>query len=121
MKVKEKKWIRFRIYVVAVLFLLGFATVFARAYQLQVIEKDYLRGTAENGIIGTTQLPPDRGIIYDREGNELALSVQVGSVFAHPRQIKDKKTAARQLSRGRYSRYPDERPLIWMDKAKSTS
>jgi cell division protein FtsI (penicillin-binding protein 3) len=99
MKVKEKKWIRFRIYVIAAFFLLGFGTIFARAYQLQVIEKDYLRGTAENGIIGFTQLPPDRGIIYDREGNELALSVQVGSVFAHPRQIKDKATAARNLSR----------------------
>ncbi len=99
MKVKEKKWIRFRIYVIAVFFLLGFGTIFARAYQLQVIEKDYLRGTAENGIIGTTQLPPDRGIIYDRERNELALSVQVGSVFAHPRQIKDKTKAARSLSR----------------------
>jgi len=99
MKVQEKKWIRFRIYVIAVFFLLGFGTIFARAYQLQVIEKDYLRGTAENGIVGTAQLPPDRGIIYDREGNELALSVQVGSIFAHPRQIKDKKAAARHLSR----------------------
>lgn len=99
MKVQEKKWIRFRIYVIAVFFLLGFGTLFARAYQLQVIEKDYLRGTAENGIIGTTQLPPDRGIIYDRDRNELAISVQVASIFAHPRQIKDKVTTAKSLSR----------------------
>ena len=99
MKVAEKKWIRFRIYGVAVFFLLGFSTIFARAFQLQVIQKDYLQGTAENGIIGTAPLPPDRGIIYDREGNELAVSVQVGSVFAHPKQIKDKKAAAKHLSR----------------------
>lgn len=99
MKVKEKKWIRFRIYVIAVFFLLGFGIIFARAYQLQVIQKDYLRSTAENGIVGSTRLPPDRGIIYDREGNELALSVRVGSVFAHPGQIKDKTTTARKLAR----------------------
>ncbi len=99
MKVKEKKWIRFRIYAVTTFFLLGFGAILARAYQLQVIERDYLRGTAENGIIGTTKLPPERGTIYDREGNELALSVQVGSVFAHPKQIKEKKKTARQLSR----------------------
>ncbi|MBW1781202.1 MAG: transpeptidase family protein [Deltaproteobacteria bacterium] len=99
MKVKEKKWIRLRIYVVALFFLLGFGTIFGRAYQLQVIERDYLKGTAENGIVGTTKLPPERGTIYDREGNELALSVQVGSVFAHPKQIKNKTQAARQLSR----------------------
>ena len=99
MKVKEKKWIRLRIHVISVFFLLGFSAIFARAYQLQVIEKDYLRGTAENGIISTTQLPPDRGIIYDREGNELAISVQVGSVFAHPKQIKNKIRTAKQLAR----------------------
>lgn len=99
MKVKEKKWIRFRIYVVTAFFLLGFGAILARAYQLQVIERDYLRGTAENGIIGTTKLPPERGTIYDREGNELALSVQVGSVFAHPKQIKEKSKTARHLSR----------------------
>lgn len=99
MKLKEKKWIRFRIYVVTTFFLLGFGVILARAYQLQVIERDYLRGIAENGIIGTTKLPPERGTIYDREGNELAISVQVGSVFAHPKQIKEKGQTARQLSR----------------------
>ncbi len=99
MKVKEKKWIRFRIYVVTIFFLLGFGVILARAYQLQVLESDYLRGTAENGIIGTTKLPPERGTIYDREGNELALSVHVGSVFAHPKQIKEKSKTAKRLSR----------------------
>jgi len=99
MKAKEKKWIRFRIYLITTFFLLGFGTILARAYQLQVIERDYLRGIAENGIIGTTRLPPERGTIYDREGNELALSVQVGSVFAHPKQIKEKNKTARKLSR----------------------
>ena len=82
MKVKEKKWIRFRIHLVAVFFMTGLATVFARAYQLQVLEKDYFKDIADNGITGVTKLPPERGIIYDREGNELALSIQVGSIFA---------------------------------------
>ncbi|MBW1732874.1 MAG: PASTA domain-containing protein [Deltaproteobacteria bacterium] len=99
MKVKDKKWIRFRIYVVTALFLSGFGTILARAYQLQVMERDYLRGTAENGIVGSTILPPERGTIYDREGNELALSVQVGSVFAHPGQIREKGKTAARLSR----------------------
>lgn len=99
MKVEEKKWIRFRIYVIAGFFILGFGIIFARAYQLQVIEKDYLRGTAENGIIGSAELPPDRGIIYDRQGTELALNVQVASIFVHPRQVEDKKRAAHHLSK----------------------
>ena len=123
MKVKEKKWIRFRIYVVAAFFLLGFGTIFTRAYQLQVIERDSLRDTAESGIIGTTKLPPERGTIYDREKNELALTVQVGSVFAHPGQIKEKSKAARELARILSEKEPaifallkSDRSFIWIKR-----
>ena len=98
MKVKEKKWIRFRIHLVAVFFMTGLATVFARAYQLQVLEKDYLKDIADNGITGITKLPPERGIIYDRDGNELALSIQVGSIFANPKSVKNREETERRLS-----------------------
>ena len=90
MKVKEKKWIRFRIYLVAAFFLMGLGTITARAYQLQVLEKDRLGGIARAGYIGTTKLPPTRGTIYDREGHELALSIEVVSIYCHPNRIKEK-------------------------------
>ena len=99
MKLNEKKWIRFRIHLVSVFFIGGLIAIFIRVYQLQVLQQEYLRGIAENGIIGTTTLPPKRGVIYDREGHELAISVQVGSVFAHPKQIKDKNKTAQHLSK----------------------
>ncbi|NQU15818.1 MAG: transpeptidase family protein [Desulfobacteraceae bacterium] len=99
MKVKDKKWIRFRIYVVTAFFLLGFGTLWARAYQLQVLESDHLKAIARQGYIGKTKLPPKRGTIYDREGHELALSVEVASIYAHPRRVKEKARTARDLSR----------------------
>ena len=99
MKVKEKKWIRFRIYVVTAFFLMGLGTITARAYQLQVQEKDRLGDIARAGYIGTTKLPPTRGTIYDREGHELALSIEVRSVFCHPNRIKEKIKTARHLSK----------------------
>lgn len=99
MKVKDKKWIRFRIYVVTAFFLLGFGTLLARAYQLQVLESDHLKAIARQGYIGKTKLPPKRGTIYDREGHELALSVEVASIYAHPRRVKEKARTARDLSR----------------------
>ncbi len=99
MKVRDKKWIRFRIYAVAAFFLLGFGTILARAYQLQVLESDRLKGIARDGYIGKTRLPPKRGTIYDREGHELALSVEVKSIYAHPNRIGEKSSAARDLSR----------------------
>jgi cell division protein FtsI (penicillin-binding protein 3) len=98
MKVKKKKWIRLRTYLVAAFFLLGLGTITARAYQLQVLEKDRLAAIARAGYIGTTKLPPKRGTIYDREGHELALSVEVSSIYAHPNRIKEKLKTARHLS-----------------------
>ena len=73
MKVREKKWIRFRIYVIATFFLLGLGTILARAYQLQVLERSRLEAIARDGYVRTIKLPPKRGNISDREGHELAL------------------------------------------------
>jgi cell division protein FtsI (penicillin-binding protein 3) len=99
MKVDKKERIRFRIYVVAFFFLLGLGAVFAKAYQLQILQNDDLGSIARDGYIGTTKLPSKRGTIYDREGRELALSVEVGSVFAHPKRVIDKAKTAKQLAR----------------------
>ncbi len=99
MRVNEKKWIRFRIYLVAIFFLMGFGTVLARAYQLQILKKDHLQSIAREGCLGTTKLPSKRGTIYDRKGRELALSVEVASIYAHPKQIKEKSKCARHLGR----------------------
>jgi cell division protein FtsI (penicillin-binding protein 3) len=99
MKVKEKKWIRFRIYVVAIFFLLGLGAILARAYQLQIIESDRLQTIAQQGYVGTIKLPPKRGTIYEREGHELAISVEVASVYAHPSRIEGKRETGRALAR----------------------
>jgi cell division protein FtsI (penicillin-binding protein 3) len=123
MKLKEKKWIRFRIHLVSVFFIGGLIAIFVRVYQLQVLQQEYLCGIAKNGIIGTTKLPPKRGVIYDREGHELAISVQVGSVFAHPKQIKDKTRTARELSkilgekqRLILKRLKSDRSFVWIKR-----
>jgi cell division protein FtsI (penicillin-binding protein 3) len=98
MKVIEKKWIRFRIYIVAVFFLFALSTVLSRAVQLQVIEKDRLQKMAKDGYRKIVPLPPKRGSILDREGHELAVSLEVGSVYAEPRRITDKVGTAKKLA-----------------------
>jgi len=99
MKVKEKKWIRFRIYLIAFFFLVGLGVILARAYQLQVLERGRLSSIAQAGYRGVIKLPPKRGTIYDREGHELAVSVEVGSIYAHPKLVKKKRSTARLLSK----------------------
>ncbi|MGD2125559.1 MAG: hypothetical protein PVG99_05730, partial [Desulfobacteraceae bacterium] len=99
MKVREKKWIRFRIYVVALFFLGGLGIILSRAYQLQVLEKDKLASIALAGYRDVVKLPPKRGTIFDREGHELAVSVEVESIYAHPNLVKKKQFAAKKLAK----------------------
>jgi len=99
MKVREKNWIRFRMYLVAAFFLVGLGTIWARAYQLQVLQRDKLTTMARVGYRDTVKLPPKRGTIYDREGHELAVSIEVDSVYAHPKHVKKKSETAHRLSK----------------------
>src|ERR1700689_2104449 len=45
------------------------------------------------------EISPMRGVIYDRKGRELAVSIPMDSVFADPTDIKDPEMVARLLSR----------------------
>ena len=126
MKVKEKKWIRFRIYLVALFFVGGLTVILARAYQLQVLEKDRLAAIALSGYKDVVKLPPKRGTIYDREGHELAVTVEVESIYAHPKLVKEKKSAARAISRILDTKESkilgllnSKRPFVWIDRRTS--
>lgn len=126
MKVREKKWIRFRIYLVAAFFLGGLGIILGRAYQLQVLEKDKLTTIARIGYQARVKLPPKRGTIYDRKGHELAVSIEVDSIYAHPNRVKKKPETARQLSeilsmnRGKILRnLKKNRPFVWIARKVS--
>ncbi len=123
MKVNAKKWIRFRIYGVAALFICGMGTVLGRAYQLQVIKGDELQAIARERYRVITKLPPKRGTIYDRDGHELAVSVQVGSIYAHPHLVQNKVQTAKNLSRILHAKQrviqrilATERSFAWLER-----
>jgi cell division protein FtsI/penicillin-binding protein 2 len=121
MKVKEKKWVRIRIYTVAFVFLACLGIILTRAYQLQVLQKDKLGSLARAGYRGIVKLPPKRGVIYDREGHELALSVEMGSIYMHPHLVEKKVEAVKQLSKilgmkegPLLSHFLSDKPFVWL-------
>src|SRR6266568_2986474 len=72
--------------------------IVARLAYLQVLHYGEWEQRAQRQQQRTVEVSPQRGIIYDRNGQELAMTVQVDSVFAVPSEIPDQKTTATMLA-----------------------
>jgi cell division protein FtsI (penicillin-binding protein 3) len=72
--------------VVAFFALLATALV-ARAVHLQVFNKDFLNEQADTRHLRTEKISAHRGAITDRNGEPLAISTPVDSVWVNPKQI----------------------------------
>jgi cell division protein FtsI (penicillin-binding protein 3) len=71
----------------------------ARLYFLHVVHSADYKERAERQQQRTLEVSPRRGNIYDRNGNELAVSIKVDSVFAVPDEIENRQATARTLAR----------------------
>ena len=77
--------------IMAVLGVLAFVPVGLRLGQLMVKEYDYYSGLALRNQTRTTTVAADRGTIYDRNMNILAISVGVENVYLDPHELKQAK------------------------------
>ncbi len=89
---------RGRVLIVFVIMALGFGLVAARLVDLQIIKGDELAARAERQQQRVVKLKPKRGTIYDRMGRELAVSLDVDSVFGVPSQVSNPRRLARRLA-----------------------
>ncbi len=69
-----------------------------RLYQLQVVRGDALRARAVDQHEELIHVPSTRGVIVDRKGRELAVSLAAESLFAHPRRVEYPERAAELLA-----------------------
>src|SRR4051812_23883125 len=81
----------------AVLFVWLFCVIF-RLVQLQVVKYGEFTQRATKQQQRTIDVSPRRGIIYDRNGHELAMSASVDSVFAVPSEVPDQVNTAGLLA-----------------------
>jgi cell division protein FtsI (penicillin-binding protein 3) len=92
------KWIRFRICLVGIFLGLCFATIVARAVQLQILDGGELSQKAAEQYKKAFHDRARRGTIFDRNHRELAISVDVSSICAYPKQISDLEQTASTLA-----------------------
>ncbi len=90
---------RTRLFLVAALIALLFAAIFGRAVDLQVIQGPELKRMAARQHTKTVSILPKRGEIFDRNLKELAVSMEVDSVYADPRKVASPGATARTLSK----------------------
>jgi len=98
MKKPSDKWIRFRISTILVFFCLVSFIIAGRAFQLQVLKRDQLCKLAERQYKKNIPLVPKRGTIYTRGYEELAVTVEVDSIYAEPDSIDTPKLTAKRLA-----------------------
>ncbi|MDH4047765.1 MAG: penicillin-binding transpeptidase domain-containing protein [Gammaproteobacteria bacterium] len=86
---KEQSARRFvvRVMLVMVFFVLAASSLMARAVHLQVLNKDFLNQQADSRHLRTEKISAHRGSIVDRNGEPLAISTPVDSVWANPKEL----------------------------------
>jgi cell division protein FtsI (penicillin-binding protein 3) len=76
-----------RLYILAGVFVFWCATISVRLVYLQIFRYGNFEHRAQHQQQRTEEVSARRGIIYDRQGRELAMSINVDSVFAVPTEM----------------------------------
>lgn len=89
---------RTRFWLICLFFLLWACAIAGRLFWLQVVRHQEFVERAKKQQQRTFEVAPRRGILYDRNLRELAMTVQVDSIYAVPTEIDDKPAAAHELA-----------------------
>ena len=97
---KERRhFIRLRLILVGAAFCGVFLVLLGRAVDLQVFQQKHLEHLAQREFMKQAEVAPRRGIIFDRNQQELAMSLDTDSVFARPLAINTPLVTGRSLAK----------------------
>src|SRR4051812_36359341 len=88
-----------RLFIFAAVLSLWIVAIICRLLYLQLFEYGDFVKQASRQQQRSIEVSPPRGVIYDRNGRELAMTVSVDSVFAVPSEIPDQANTAALLAR----------------------
>ncbi len=98
MKRKSINWFKVRIIFISFLLSLCFVLIAGRMFQLQVLKKEQLYKLAAQQHHIQIPLVPKRGTVCDSKNNELAVSIEVDSVYADARKVEDVERTVNKLA-----------------------
>jgi len=89
---------RIRFWLICLFFLAWAGAIAGRLFWLQVVDHKEYAERAEKQQQRTFEVAPRRGVLYDRNLHELAMTVLADSIYADPAEIDDKQAAAKALA-----------------------
>ncbi len=120
---KTRFWLTVRLGLVAALFVIGFLAVIGRVYYLQTVESESLAERAAIEWDRQVERQARRGDIVDRNGAELAVSVEVPSVYARPKMLGEPEEVAPLLApildrseSWLVDRLTTDSPFVWLER-----
>jgi cell division protein FtsI (penicillin-binding protein 3) len=118
---REKQHLRLRLWLVGGIFACAFLVLLGRAVHVQIIQQEELSARAQREFRKQVEVTPRRGIIFDRNQEELAVSLDTHSVYASPLKITQPRKAGRKLAKvlglsakGVIKRLKGERGFVWI-------
>ena len=90
---------RARLYVVLMVLALGSTALIVRAVDLQVVRKDFYQEQGDARFLREMPIPVSRGTIFDRNGEPLAVSTPVESIWANPGEVLAQTDRLAELAR----------------------
>jgi len=125
-RAKPVNWVAFRIALVAVVFAAVTVLLIARAYRLQVSDAEAYKKRAEKQRTRVLHVEARRGMVFDRTGEQMAASLEVHSIYARPRKIRDKKSVARTLAgildmdeKALLNKLAEDKNFVWIKRRVS--
>jgi len=122
MKVRTKSMTR-RIVFLTTVMVVWAGVIGGQLYKLHVVQSAELKDKAVRQQQKVFQITPRRGVIYDRNGYELAVSIKVDSAFAVPTSVQDARDTAEVLSpitgiavSDLLARLQSERSFVWIKR-----
>ncbi|GAH29740.1 unnamed protein product, partial [marine sediment metagenome] len=86
------------IYLPFFLICFAFLVIVARLYSLQIIEHEEFKQQVSKSQVKKIDILPERGIIYDRNLEKLAINIPSYSLYAYPKKISHPEEVAGELS-----------------------
>jgi cell division protein FtsI (penicillin-binding protein 3) len=90
--------LRLRFWIVCVGLLVWASLIVSKLFWLQIVRHKEFSEKAQKQQEHTFEVAPRRGVLYDRNLRELAMTVQADSVFAVPSEIEDKNATVHALA-----------------------